>query len=147
MSILHRVRAELSQLKALDPLPIYSRLKLLAPVAITASFVVGAIAVHAYGDDCVEIRNPQAVMSNRQLAYLSMIRDPMPIHIIQEELGTPLCKLNNGWLSNITPEDTSYAAERLAWPLDSDPNTWVVVHVLAHTGDAYAFGIQRAGYR
>jgi len=147
MTFIKDVRDRLVRLSDLDPLPIGARLRLLAPVAITACFVMGAIAVQAYGDDCVEIRNPQAVMSNRQLAYLSMIRDPMPIHIIQQELGTPLCKLNNGWLSNITLEDTSYAAERLAWPLDGDPNTWVVVHVLAHTGDAYAFGIQRAGYQ
>jgi hypothetical protein len=147
MSILHRVRAELSQLKALDPLPIYSRLKLLAPVVLSANFVLVAIAVQAYGDNCIEIRNPQAMMSNRQLAYLSLIREPMPINIIQQQVGTPLCKLNNGWLSNITPEDTSYAAERLAYPLDSDPNAWVVLYVLAHTGDVYAFGIQRAGYQ
>ena len=147
MSILHRVRAELSQLKALDPLPIYSRLKLLAPVAITASFVVGAIAVHATGDDCIEVRNPQAALTNRQLAYLSMIRKPLPINVIQAEIGAPLCRLNNSWLSNITPEDTSYPSERLAYPLNSDPNAWVILHVLAHTGDVHAFSLQRAGYR
>lgn len=147
MTIIEDVRDRLVRLSDLDPLPINARLKLLAPVALTASFVVMAIAVQASGDDCIEIRNPQAMMSNRQLAYLSMIHEPMPINMVQQEVGTPLCRLNNSWLSNITPEDTSYPSERLAYPLDSDPNAWVVLHVLAHTGDVYGFGIQRAGYR
>jgi len=145
MSILHRVRAELSQLKALDPLPIYSRLKLLAPVVLSANFVLVAIAVQATGDDCIEVRNPQAALSNMGLSYLSSIQQPTPIHVIQQSLGVPLCKLNNGWLQGITQEDTSYPSERLAYPLQGDPNAWVVLHVLASTGDFYGYNIQRYG--
>lgn len=85
-----------------------------------------AIAVQATGDDCIEVRNPQAALSNMGLSYLSSIQQPTPIHVIQQNLGVPLCKLNNGWLQG-------------------DPNAWVVLHVLASTGDFYGYNIQRYG--
>ena len=147
MSILHRVRAELSQLKALDPLPIYSRLKLLAPVVLSANFVLVAIATHAYGDDCIEVRNTLAALTNRQLSYLLSIDQTIPVSEVLAQIGTPLCKLNNGWITGLSDQDVSFPSERLAYPTANDPNDWVVLHVLASTGDFHGFTFQRAGRR
>jgi len=145
MTIIKDVRDGLMGLSDLDPLPINARLKLLAPVVLLASFGTMAIATHAYGDDCVEVRNPEAALTNLQFSYLAGINQALPISEIQQQIGTPLCKLNNGWLTGLSDQDVSFPSERLAYPTANDPNDWVVLHVLASTGDVYGFSMQRAG--
>lgn len=145
MTIIENVRDRLSANLPLDPLTLNARLRVLAPVFFLANFGVMAIATHAVGDDCIEVRNPQAALTNAQFSYLAGINQALPISVIQQQIGQPICKLNNGWLTGLSDQDVSYPSERLAYPTANDPNDWVVLHVLASTGDVYGFSLQRAG--
>ena len=84
------------------------------------------------GIDCQEVVRPDANLSRKQLAQLLTISEGDKKQRIQEIIKEPYCKLQ-------TLEIRAGAtAQREAYPLEFDQNTWLVI---LYEGDQYT------GYR
>lgn len=84
---------------------------------------------------CQEIVQPQAVVTRDQLAKLLTIPERDKRVKVQAIVKQPYCKMLN---LSIRAGATT---EREAYPLDSDPQTWLVV---AYEGDSYVgYGLKR----
>lgn len=95
-------------------------------------------------DPCLEIRNPQALLSNRGFAYLNSLTQNTPINHVQRAIGAPYCRLQNGRIINLPDEDSFFVAERLAYPMSNNPNTWIVLFVRADNGDYVNYEFSRS---
>lgn len=116
-------------------------------IAVCALVITGCSTAIAHPDPCVEMRNPQARLTREQLAWVASLRDPIPVNQLIGAIGVPYCRLNDGYWNNLPREDTAYPAERLAYPLDSDPSTFLVVFIDKRQGDfrAYSFSFHHEG--
>jgi hypothetical protein len=84
---------------------------------------------------CQEIVQPQAIVTREQLAKLLTIPERDKRVKVQAIVKQPYCKMPS---LNIRAGATT---EREAYPLDSDPQTWLVV---AYEGDSYVgYGFKR----
>jgi hypothetical protein len=118
-----------------------------------SAWVIGAAIVAwwpapaGHPDPCIEMRNPQARLNRTQLAWVTSLREPIPVHQLIGAIGVPYCKLNDGFWNNLPREDSAYPAERLAYPLESDPTTFLVVFIDKRYGDyrAYSFSFHHDG--
>lgn len=89
-------------------------------------------AVHKSNRHCQEVIQPQTVLSRAQLAQLLTIPERDPKQRIQAIIAEPYCIMPSVQIRAGTP------ALREAYPLEFDPETWLVV---LYEGDEYA------GYR
>lgn len=86
----------------------------------------------ALSEPCQEVVQPQAVLSRKQLAQLLTISEGDKKQKIQEIAKAPYCKLPDLQVR------AGATAQREAYPLEFDPQTWLVV---LYEGEQYA------GYR
>lgn len=79
-------------------------------------------------DQCLQIDQPQAVLSRRQLQQLLNTAPQTPQASLRTWLPTPYCRLAPG------PDAEGVTVDRQAYPLEFDPKTWLVVQ---YEGDRY----------
>ncbi len=84
------------------------------------------------GEACQEVLQSQAKLSREQLARLLTVPEGDRKQKVRGILKDPYCKLDNLEIRAGTP------AQREAYPLEFDPQTWLIV---LYEGDQYA------GYR
>ncbi|MGA1355900.1 MAG: hypothetical protein ACO35Q_04400 [Prochlorothrix sp.] len=89
-------------------------------------------AVHKSNDHCQEVIQPQAVISRAQLAQILTVPERDPKQRIQSIIAEPYCILPSVQIRAGT------LALREAYPLEFDPETWLII---LYEGDEYA------GYR
>jgi len=78
---------------------------------------------------CQEVVEPKAVLSRDKLAQLLAIPEGAPRTQIQQVTQSPYCRLSGVQVrANVT-------AQREAYPLAFDPQTWFIV---LYEGDSYA---------
>lgn len=89
-------------------------------------------AVHKSNEHCQEVIQPQAVISRTQLAQILTVPERDPKQRIQSIIAEPYCILPSVQIRAGT------LALREAYPLEFDPETWLII---LYEGDEYA------GYR
>ena len=92
----------------------------------------GVVKAKNHGEVCQEIVQSKATLSREQLAQLLTIPERDRKSKVQGILKTPYCKLPK------LEVRAGVSAEREAYPLEFDPQTWLVI---LYEGDEYA------GYR
>ena len=85
-------------------------------------------AAPAKTDQCLQIDQPQAVLSRQQLQKLLDTAPQAPQASLRTWLPTPYCRLAPG------PDAEGVTVDRQAYPLEFDPKTWLVVQ---YEGDRY----------
>lgn len=78
---------------------------------------------------CQEIVEPQAVLSRDKLAQLLAVPEGAPTAQIKQVTQSPYCRLSE------VEVRAGAKAQREAYPLAFDPQTWFIV---LYEGDAYA---------
>lgn len=84
------------------------------------------------GEACQTVVQSEAKLSRQQLAKLLSVPEGKKKQTVQEIVKTPYCKLADLQIR------TGATAQREAYPLEFDPQTWLIV---LYEGDQYA------GYR
>jgi hypothetical protein len=79
-------------------------------------------------DQCLQIDQPQAVLSRQQLQKLLDTAPQTPQASLRAWLPTPNCRLAPA------PDAEGVTLDRQAYPLEFDPSTWLVVQ---YEGDRY----------
>lgn len=79
-------------------------------------------------DQCLQIDQPQAVLSRQQLQQLLNTAPQTPQASLRTWLPTPYCRLTPA------PDTEGVTVDRQVYPLEFDPNTWLVVQ---YEGDRY----------
>ncbi|HEY9859579.1 MAG TPA: hypothetical protein V6D16_08740 [Candidatus Obscuribacterales bacterium] len=92
----------------------------------------GVVKAKNHGEVCQEIVQSKATLSREQLAQLLTIPERDRKNKVQGILKAPYCKLPK------LEVRAGVSAEREAYPLEFDPQTWLVI---LYEGDEYA------GYR
>jgi hypothetical protein len=89
----------------------------------------GVVKAKNHGEVCQEIVQSKATLSRTQLAKLLTIPERDPKTKVQDILKAPYCKLPK------LEVRAGVNAEREAYPLEFDPQTWLVI---LYEGDEYA---------
>lgn len=79
-------------------------------------------------DQCIQIDQPQAVLSRQQLQQLLNTAPQTPQTSLRTWLPTPYCRLAPA------PDAEGVTVDRQVYPLEFDPKTWLVVQ---YEGDRY----------
>jgi hypothetical protein len=88
-------------------------------------------------DQCLQIDQPQAMLSRQQLQQLLNTPTQTSQTTLQAWLPTPYCRLAPA------ADAEGVTVDRQAYPLEFDPNTWLVVQYQGDRYQGYDFSLRR----